>query len=95
MAYQLGALGAIKTPELVKMSKPTSGNYSQLFGQMNRNKEALGQREDRDTLNALGSKRAKAIEGGQGGSQALKAIEGTRRTLWSRRLSSRLASVSK
>ena len=75
MAYQLGALGAIKTPELVKMSKPTSGNYSQLFGQMNRNQQALGQREDRDTLNQLGSTRAEAIEGGQGGSQALKDIQ--------------------
>jgi len=74
MAYQLGALGAIKTPELVKMSKPTSGNYSQLFGQMNRNQEALGQREDRATLNALGSARAEAIMGGQAGSAALQGI---------------------
>lgn len=74
MAYQLGALGAIKTPELVKMSKPTSGNYSQLFGQMNRNQQALGQREDRATLNALGSARAEAIMDGQGGSAELQGI---------------------
>ena len=74
MAYQLGALGAIKTPELVKMSKPTSGNYSELFGQMNRNQEALGKREDRATLNALGSARAEAIMGGQAGSAALQGI---------------------
>ena len=75
MAYKLGSLGALSKPELVQQNKSQPSNYNQLFSQMNRNQQALGQREDRDTLNALGSKRAEAIMGGQVESPAIKAIK--------------------
>ena len=73
MAFQLGALNTPRT-ELVKQDPYKSGNYSNLFSQMNRNQEALGQREDRATLNALGSAKAEAIMDGQAGSAKLQGI---------------------
>ena len=73
MAFQLGALNTPRT-ELVKQDPYKSGSYSNLFSQMNRNQEALGQREDRATLNALGSARAEAIMAGQAGSAKLQGI---------------------
>lgn len=73
MAFQLGALNTPRT-ELVKQDPYKSGSYSNLFSQMNRNQQALGQREDRATLNALGSARAEAIMDGQAGSSAIQDL---------------------
>ena len=73
MAFQLGALNTPRT-ELVKQDPYKSGSYSNLFSKMNRNQEALGQREDRATLNALGSARAEAIMDGQAGSSAIQDL---------------------
>ncbi len=74
MAYQLGALNAPRQTELVKQDPYKSGNYSNLFSQMNANKTALGQRQDRAKMNKLGEIRATAIDGGQGGSQAIQDL---------------------
>ncbi len=74
MAFQLGALNTPRT-ELVKQDPYKSGNYSNLFSQMNANKTALGQRQDRAKMNKLGDTRADAILDSQGGSQTIQDLK--------------------